>query len=180
MLDNAFLTELKRATEVAWGRISINAQIYGYQFQTGTRWNAGLSPTEIDEYECVLGVRFPDDFKIFLRAMNGTDLATVNVFGTSNTPPRESVGVYSYPRDIEIVKTLIEHIRPSRTEIAAHLDAQGFDLPQDANLVPIFSNRYLVCSSDLNSSVVLSLVVNDIDAIVYESSLRGYLEKEFL
>jgi hypothetical protein len=44
----------------------------------------------------------------------------------------------------------------------------------------VYIYRYVVCTSILNSSVVLSVVVNAADAIVYGSSLREYLEKEFL
>ena len=112
--------------------------------------------------------------------MNGTDLATLNVYGSCGEPQRESVGVYSYPRDIEAVKARIEHIRANRAEIAADLAGQGFELPAEAGLVPVYIHRYLVCTTDLNSSVVLSIVVNATDAIVYGNSLRGYLEKEFL
>jgi hypothetical protein len=112
--------------------------------------------------------------------MNGTDLATLNVYGSCGEPPRESVRVYSYPRDIETVKERIEHIRASRAEIAADLAGQGLELPAEASLVPVFIHRYVVCTSDLNSSVVLSIVTNATDATVYGNSLREYLEKEFL
>jgi hypothetical protein len=112
--------------------------------------------------------------------MNGTDLPTLNVYGSCGEPPLESVGVYSYPRDIEAVKERIEHIRASRAEIAADLAGQGFELPAEASLVPVFTHRYVVCTSDLNSSVVLSIVTHATDAIVYGDSLREYLEKEFL
>jgi transposase-like protein len=44
----------------------------------------------------------------------------------------------------------------------------------------LYFHRYLVCTTDLNSSVVLSIVVNATDAIVYGNSLKEYLEKEFL
>jgi len=44
----------------------------------------------------------------------------------------------------------------------------------------VYIHRYLVCTIDLNSSVVLSIVVNATDAIVYGNTLREYLEKEFL
>jgi len=47
-------------------------------------------------------------------------------------------------------------------------------------LVPVFAHRYVVCSSNLDDSVVLSIVVHDTDAIVYANSLREYLEEEFL
>jgi len=40
--------------------------------------------------------------------MNGTDKPALNVYGNSGQPRRESVGVYSYPRDVEIVKRLMQ------------------------------------------------------------------------
>ena len=134
----------------------------------------------LSEYQSILGVRFPRDFKTFLRRMNGTDLATLNVYGCCGEPQRKSVGVYSYPRDIEIVKQRIEDIRSSRAEIAADLTEQGFELSSEASLVPIFSHRYVACTANLDDSVVLCIVVHDTDAIVYGDSLKEYLEKEFL
>lgn len=180
MLTADFLMEFKRATEAKWREKSIDPTLHGFQFQRGTRWNEGLSAEMVSEYEIVLRAQFPHDFRAFLREMNGTGLATVNVYGSSGEPPLESVGVYSYPRDIETVKAHIEHIRASRAEIAADLAGQGFDLPAGASLVPIFVHRYVVCTADLNSSVVLSIAVNEVDAIVYGSSLQEYLESEFL
>jgi hypothetical protein len=180
MLNTDFLMELKRATEAEWGEKTIDPTLYGFQFQRGTRWNAGLSEQMVNEYETTLGASFPHDFKAFLREMNGTDLATLNVYGSSGEQYRESVGVYAYPRDLEIVKGRIEHIRTSRMKIAADLAGQGFELSAEASLVPICSHRFVVCTSNLDSSVVLSIVVNSIDAIVYGNSLREYLEKEFL
>src|SRR5271169_4202405 len=137
LLISDFLTKFRVTTEAKWGQKSINPTLYGFQFQRGTRWNAGLSDEKISEYESVLRIRFPYDFKALLHEMNGTDLATLNVYGFCGEPQRESVGVYSYPRDIEIVKKLIEDIRLIRTEIAADLAEQGFELHADAGLVPI-------------------------------------------
>jgi hypothetical protein len=78
------------------------------------------------------------------------------------------------------VKELLDHIQPSRAEIAADLAGQGFELPEEVGLVPMYSDRFVVCGSNLDRSVVLSIAVNDTDAIVYGNSLREYLEKEFL
>jgi hypothetical protein len=78
------------------------------------------------------------------------------------------------------VKLRIEDVRESRDEIATDLREQGFDLPPEAALVPIYLHRYVVCTSDLNLSVVLSVVVHSTDAIVYGNSLQEYLEREFL
>lgn len=159
---------------------STQPPIYGFQFQRGTRWNPGLSEETIAEYESVLRARFPHDFRTFLRAMNGTDIPTLNIYGYCSEPPRQSVGIYSYPRDIEIVKRRIEDVCESRAEITTDLAEQGFDLSVEATLVPIYGHRYVVCTSDLNSSAVLSVVVYSTDAIVYGKSLREYLETEFL
>lgn len=180
MLSHDFLAELKRATEEKWSRQSLNRTVYGFQFQRGTRWNPGLSELEISGYESALAVRFPHDFRCFLSMMNGTDIPTLNVYGYSGEPHRTSVGVYSYPRDLKTVKQRIEDIRESRDEISGDLREQGFDLPTGADLVPVYGHRYVVCTSNLDSSVVLSIVVHSVDAIVYGKSLREYLEREFL
>lgn len=179
-LNDEFLDEFKRATEATWETQSIDPALYGFQFQPGTRWNPGLSDKVIAEYEEALGVHFPRDFKIFLRKMNGTNLPTLNVYGNSGEPPRQSVGVYSYPKDIEIVKQRVEDVRNQRDEIMADLAEQGYHLERDAGLVPIFAHRYVVCVPDRESSVVLSIMVGGVDAIVYGNSLREYLEREFL
>jgi hypothetical protein len=78
------------------------------------------------------------------------------------------------------VEQRIEDVRESRNEIAADLREQGFDLSGQANLVPIFAHRYVVCTSNLDFSAVLSIAVHDVDAIVYGNSLQEYLEREFL
>ncbi|HTU33167.1 MAG TPA: SMI1/KNR4 family protein [Candidatus Acidoferrum sp.] len=180
MLDSDFLRGFKQATEAKWRVRSIDPTKYGFQFQPGTRWRAGLTEEEIKNFEEALAVPFPVDFRAFLREMNGTDLPTLNVYGSCGEPRRYSVGVYSYPQDIELVKQRIEDIGSSRPGIASDLAGQGFELLSEANLVPVFAHRYIVCSSNVDSSVVLSIVVHATDAIVYADSLREYLEKEFL
>jgi hypothetical protein len=178
MLISGFLAEFKRATEAKWTKCSINPTLYGFQFQSGTRWNPGLSEEEIEQYESTLSVQFPHDFKAFLRAMNGTDLPTLNVYGYCGEPTRESVGAYSYPRDLELVQRLMNDVRDRQT-LTTTMAEEGFNLPLSANLVPIYGHRYIVCTSDPDSSAVLSIDGND-DAIVYGTSLRAYLEREFL
>lgn len=180
MLDNSFLNEFKRSTETKWKVQAIDRTVYGFQFQCGTRWNPGLSQPAIAEYENVLGVRLPLDVKAFLGKMNGTDLPTLNVYGSSGYPTREWVGAYSYPRDLNIIRERMDDVARNLDEIRADLADQGFDLASDAGLIPIFGHRYVVCARDPTSSVVLSIVVDDTDAIVYANSLKEYLQKEFL
>ena len=180
MIDSDFLTELKLSTEKKWSSLTIDPSIYGFQFQRGTRWLPGLSDEQIADYEDVLGVKFPDDFRIFLGAMNGTDLPTLNIFGSSGVPQRQSPGVYSYPRDVAVVKQLIEVVHENRDDVALDLASQGFHLPAQASLVPVCGHCYVVCKRKLNTSAVLSIVVDDVDAIVVGNSLRNYLTKRFL
>jgi len=180
MLTDDFLAELKRRTLAKWRVQEIKPDLYGFQFQRGTCWNAGLRDDEIAEYERAVQARFPNDLKRFLRAMNGTDLPTLNVYGSSGEPPRTSQGVYSFPRDVEEIRRRTTAIYSAQAELIADLAEQGFVLPIDARLIPIYDHRYVVCTSDINCSTVLSIVLNDIDAIVYANSLREYLEREFL
>jgi hypothetical protein len=183
MLTSEFLAEFKRVTEAGWHERQIIPHIYGFQFQQGTRWNPGLSEDKIAEYEKVLGVSFPHDFRAFLRAMNGTDLPTLNIYGYRPEPPHTSVGVYSYPRDIELVKDLMdeatEEVLEHRAALTANLAAENFDLTTAISLVPVYEHRYLVCTEDLSSSAVLSLRSVE-DAAVYGRSLEEYLQREFV
>jgi K+/H+ antiporter YhaU regulatory subunit KhtT len=70
-------------------------------------------------------------------------------------------------------------VRQCLPQVKTTLAEQGFDLPSGVSLVPIYGLRYLVCSPDPDSSVVLSILDGD-DAIVYGDSLKEYLQREFL
>lgn len=178
MIDSDFLNEFKRVTESKWKNCAIDPHIYGFQFQAGTKWNPGLSEANIEAYERNLNLSFPNDFKVFLRTMNGTDLPTVNIYGSFNELPRQAAGFYSYPRDLEIVKQTITESHKHRNEIRKGLAEQGVQLRPDAGLVPIFGHRFVVCEPNLENSVVLS--IHGTDAIVYGNSLQEYLVTEFL
>ena len=102
------------------------------------------------------------------------------MYGSQGEKHRESVGVYSYPRDLEVLVDRVNTVREHRTAIADDLASQGFDLDDNSGLIPIYSHRYVVSTPNLSSSVVLSIVVNDVDAIVYGDSLEDWLIKEFL
>jgi len=180
MIDKHFLAEFKRLTEFKWATQSIDPNIAGFQFQRGTRWLPGLSEEQIATYEAVVGSQFPHDLKAFLHEMNGTDLPTVNIYASCGAPHQQSVGVYSYPRDIDLVRDRIHLVLEHRAAVASDLASQGFHLGENANLVPIYGHRYVVSTPDPSSSVVLSVVVNEVDAIVYGDSLQEYLVKEFL
>jgi hypothetical protein len=92
MIRADFLIRFKQTTEERWSKCTIDPAVYGFLFQRGTRWNSGLSDELIVEYEDILKIRFPNDFKAFLRFANGTDLPMLNVYGQCGYPHRQSVG----------------------------------------------------------------------------------------
>lgn len=181
-LDSVRLTaefiRFKDETEALWAEAELDPVIHGYQIQRGTRWNPGLSADEIAAYERALGVRFPESLRVMLSVMNGTDQPTLNIYGSSGHEPREWVGVYAYPRDLEIVRQYIGYVEEERGQVAEVLAEQDFRLEPDAGLVPIYAHRYLVCGADALDGPVLSIYGTD--AIVYGPDLLAYLRTEFL
>jgi hypothetical protein len=179
MISTRFLLEFKRRTEERWDERGLDPDVYGFQFQVGSRWNPGLSFAEIAAYENEVGIRFPTDFKTFLGKMNGTDLPTLNVYGSSGEPSREWIGVYQYPKDIDVVREMIATANRDLKALVSTLAEEGMALSATAKLMPIFAHRCVVCDEDPESSVVLSIWDAE-DAIVYGRSLQEYLEREFL
>ena len=112
--------------------------------------------------------------------MNGTDLPTINIYGSTGDPAQTSVGVYSSPRDPEHVKRRIAAVEDLRIDVKAELASNGFDLKQHARLFPFYSHRYVVCEAGCERTPVLSIWVGPVDAVVYGDSLEAYLKHEFL
>jgi hypothetical protein len=113
--------------------------------------------------------------------MNGTDLPTINLYGESGVPPQQSVGVYSYSRDLTHVQDRIASLNATsdRPRLFETLASEGLSLPPDTKFVPIYEHRYMVCTKVLTQSPVVSIEDAD-DAIIYGDSLGDYLEREFL
>jgi hypothetical protein len=179
MLSNGFLPRFKHETEKLWKGKPLDPQIYGFQFQAGTRWFPGLSEQQILAFENEVCARFPNDFRAFLRAMNGTDLPTLNIYGSSGQPMRESIGVYSFPRDLERVMRCISEVNEDRDTLRGTLSDEGFELSENTKLVPIYMHRFVACEEDQDRCAVLSIADPE-DAIVYGKELQEYLEREFL
>lgn len=177
-IDKSFLKDFRARTEARWRTLPLNREIYGFQFQPGTRWNPGLSAAQIKEYEAKSGLRFSDEFCLFLSRMNGTDLPTLNVYGGKGEPERQSVGVYAYPKDLAAVRGCAAQFAAQRLKVAAVLKEQGFELKPSDSLVPFYMHRFILCRAGEPAGPVLS--VYDADAIVYSDTLRAYLEREFL
>jgi hypothetical protein len=176
-IDKQFILRFKQTTEERWRNKELNPMIYGYQFQKGTCWNPGLSEKEIDRYEKDIGIAFPNELRILLGFINGTDRPTVNIYGNDGSPHQTSVGVYTYPRDLELVKSRIEVLNENWKNIRTLLSEVALT-HAGGDLFPFFIHRFVVCGAGYPGCPVIS--VHGRDAILYCESLRDYLEKEFL
>lgn len=173
MLTREWLDQFKRGTETKWATTELNPVTYGFQFQPGTKWNPGLSDDEIITLEEEFQVRLPDDFRLMLSFMNGTDLPTKNIYGSSGYPHRYGVGVYSFPRDTDTVHEMIERTVPYMAEICSE-----FGLDDSDRLLPIYAHRFIVCTNETKNCEILSIM--DHDAIHFADTLHEYLKYEFL
>lgn len=167
-MNAGFLADFKRKTEARWASLKLNPNQYGFQFVPHTRWLPGLSEDQIRAYERDLNLVFPEDFRMLLRHLNGTNLETRDLHSGMTR-----VGVYSYPRDLDRVRGLMEEWR---LEWPGVCDTYG--LAPDDRCVPIFGHRGILCRKRGGSTPVFSLWGDDV--IVYEEDLRSYLVREFL
>ncbi|HEY2859252.1 MAG TPA: SMI1/KNR4 family protein [Terracidiphilus sp.] len=179
MLSVEFLEAFKHETEMRWREKLSDPRIYGFQFQAGTRWCPGLSNEQISAYENDINIQFPADLKTLLRSMNGTDLPTLNIFGSSGEPSRHWVGVYSYPRDLALIRQCISEASRNPITLRATLAEEGLVLSETAKFMPIYAHRFVVCDGAERNCPVLSIWSPE-DAIIFGNMLREYLEREFL
>ncbi len=162
-----FFVWLKQETEAYWKDIKLKDEIYGFQIQAGTRWNPGLNDDEIARYEKDMGFAFPPIYKLYLKAMNGTDKDTINIYGRSGEPVRYGTGFYSYPRDLAKAREMIAWIYESCHVTPADVEAR--EIP---HIMPIVAHRFLVVDR-CASNPVLSMYGDDI--IPYGTDLMDFL-----
>lgn len=172
-----FYSQFKKASETKWQNVLLRPHIWGFQIQSGTLWNPGLSEEELTQYEMDVGFRFPSELRSFLQVMNGTNRPALDVRGSSGEENRFAPAFYSYPRDLARVKNLIEFGWMNPNQLRQTLSEEGFLLGEEAKLFPIYAHRYAVCSPDAQSCPVLS-IWDSSDAIVYGQSLPEYLRRE--
>ncbi len=166
----SFFVWLKRASEAFWETVKLDGRIYGFQIQQGTKWNPGLTTQEIVEYEHNIGFKFPEVFKQYLRVMNGTDKKTINIYGNSGEPHAFGTGFYSYPRDMEEIKSMIAWIYEENDVSEPEVVAERIP-----HIMPIVSHRFLVIDN-CDSNPILSMYGNDI--ILYATSLQHFLTSD--
>ncbi|HLY29641.1 MAG TPA: SMI1/KNR4 family protein [Ktedonobacterales bacterium] len=205
--DEAFLAWFRARTETAWANWrGTTLEEYrarganGLGWQQGTRWLGDLTDDEITSAERRWHVRFPPDYRLFLRTLYAVDRPMRGALpkGHELHPverPAFPRWLSDEPLDVEYINDRFEWLYQGLEFDLAHnalwpaswgakpptLDAQKARLREllaaAPKLIPVFGHRYLLGEPCQASNPVLSVYQSDI--VVYGSDLRSYLLVEF-
>lgn len=171
IFDERFLIWLRRQTERAWA-----ADI------PEIRWLPGLSEADIDDIERRWAIRFPPDYRLFLRLLHAVgEVVPASGLGRKHLSPiRLSKIVYNWQLDTKALKGalawptegLLPHKRRKNgpTLEEEQLRLRLADAPR---LIPLAGHCYLVGEPRKAGNPVLSVYGTDI--IPYGADLRGFL-----
>ncbi len=168
--------KFRRATEKRW----VNREIYrswGYQIQPGTKWNSGLSSSEIKLFENRLGFSLPEKYVAQLQELNGFNKDCVDVHAFEGEPYNYSRRCYKYPDDLDDLSWLVEEIKEYESYVHQALTEKGFPCENIIGYVPLYGHRALVVYNNDKLTPVISIVGNDV--MVYGTSLGKYWKTEF-
>ena len=208
--DATFLDWLQDQMEKAWTSYEpvsfedyVAGGVGGVDWQRNTRWLEGLSEPEIDRIEHQWAIRFPPDYRLFLRHLHTVDRPMRGARYTeyieggpgSHMVPNERSLFYNWLTGSDELKRAldwpldgllfdIEHSglwlpgwgpRPATlSDQEAHVRALAAAAPR---LIPVFEHRYLPSEPCQPGNPVLSIYQSDI--VLYASNLRSYFLFEF-
>jgi hypothetical protein len=195
----AFYEWLRQRTERAWADVAERTladytarRVGGSHWRRGTRWTGALTDGEIDALEERYALRFPPEYRLFLRHLHATTprMGGAGYQGTTLVSA-DSCGFWDWRHDEEYVRDALAWPREglefdveengfwaaSWGERPATHEARsarvGALVAAAPALVPVFSHRYLVAYEPYP---VLS--VHGSDIIFYGRGLRDYLLDE--
>jgi hypothetical protein len=191
--DREFLDWFRHATEKAWEAV----QPGSLGWQPGTRWTSPLTDVQIDGREREWGMRFPGDYRLFLKTLH-------------TVTPQPKYRQYEFEDHSEIVTKIsfpnwLTDREDIQKKLAWPLDGLFFDLENNAlwldawgpkpeplssrkqrlqqiygkapKLLPLMAHRYLLADPCREQNIVLSVYQSDI--INYGDTLRDYFLIEF-
>ncbi len=193
-----FLDWFREATERAWTSYSprdpLDPRLFGPDWQPGTRWKNGLSEDEIGAVEERWRVRFPPDYRLFLRKLHTVDRPEkLGAFQGSERVVTTRPSFFDWQSDLEPLTNAFavplegvlfdienglwpESWGPAPASLGERLSlARGF-AAEAAPLIPVIGHRYLVGTPVEAGNPVLSFHQTDI--IVYGRDLRTFLLTE--
>jgi len=150
--------KFKNISEVALANVSLEKNVWGFQQQKGTKWNAGLSEDDIQALEDKFGEHI-----------------SIDPDGVASDEFQRRC--YKYPDDFEDVQWVIEMANQYLKYAKNALESGGINSSDIEGFVPLYAHAVLVVFKDKTLSPVLSIWGNDI--VVYGKSLKEYWCNEF-
>jgi hypothetical protein len=195
-----FLAWLRQRTEDAWARYETRdfaaAGVWGRDWKPGTHWLPGLPDAAIDAVERQWSVRFPPDYRLFLRHLHATDrpMAGARYVGGTRLVSTTWPSFYNWLADADALRDAfdqllegilfdVEHngiwrpawgVKPTSREARAAVVCE--QIRAAPRLVPVFGHRYLLAEPCRAGNPILSIVQTD--GIIYGADLRRYLLAE--
>lgn len=203
--DAAFLDWFRWRTEAAWETILPPTLqrwgALGCKWQPGTKWLGGLEDEQVAEIERTWSLKFPPDYRHFLRRLHAVDrpmrCTAWREDSTDESQPtlRDQPAFYNWLSDGDAIHSRLDSLvfgllfdveqnalwrpgwgrRPATAEARSH---HVRELVADApRLIPVFEHRFLLAEPCEAGNPVFSIVQSDI--IVYGADLRSYFLVEF-
>lgn len=203
--DAPFLDWFRQRTESAWAAVpDPTLQSWGAlgcKWLPGTRWLDGLDEGQLAKIERRWSLRFPPDYRLFLRQLHAVDRPMrctawrEETIGEPQMDFRDRPAFYSWLSDGDAIQIRLDDLisglvfdveqndlwRPGWGSRPATAEARRERIRQliaaAPRLVPVFEHRYLLAEPCQAGNPVFSIVQSDI--IVYGADLRGYFLVEF-
>lgn len=152
-LDNSISSFefIKKESEKYWNQVELE-NCWGFQIQEGSKWKKGLSDKELEDFQENLGITFSESLKNYFRTMNGLDKPGINNNGGEEI--EFGTTFYSYPDDIEIIKSQIKWILEEN-----NVDDKVISVQNIPSIIPYLGHRFLILDSEES---ILSMYGNDI------------------
>lgn len=199
---NQFLIWLQRRSEEIWSNYHTasfqdfrRAGVGGKDWKRGTKWLGGFSDSEINSFEQIWNLKFPADYRLFLRLLGAPDRPMFATwYDGSNMVQGERPSFYNWRTDAEAIREAIawplEGLLFDVENNVLWLDSWGVR-PNDREgreqrlselvgeappLIPIIGHRYLLGTPLQVGNPILSVYQSDI--IFYGSDFRKFLIAE--
>ena len=201
-----FLNWFRECTEATWSTYPAptlerfeERKAFGCDWQPGTRWPGGLAEEHVAAVEQDWALRFPPDYRLFLKHLHTVDRPMKCREGrnaASDMPTlRDAPSFYNWLTEGDILRDRLDDLatglefdveeaglwRPAwgTRPATAGARAQRVRALVDAapRLIPVFGHRYLLAEPCRPGNPLFSIVQSDL--IIYGADLQTYFLTEF-
>ena len=203
-IDEQFLIKLRDKTEEKWRDRQpptfeefLGQDKISYIWRPDTKWS-GLTDSEIDALEQRWSVRFPPDYRLFLKILHCLDRPiTIATYDgdTREIIPADSALFHNWQKDTELITNVYQQIiddlsyevvnnsvwKPGwgRKPVTKYGQGQQIEvlIRQAPKLIPIYDHRFLLAEPYQAGNPVVSIQQSDI--VIYAPDFFSFLCKDF-